>query len=98
MLALVWPPRIAAYYTNLRDFTPSNECAPSCLFYRGGEAPSIAPVVATLPLLGSAELEKLGDSAAFVSTKMLETNRRQSSIRVMTTMEREQSVPALLRF
>jgi hypothetical protein len=27
VIALVWrPPRIAAYYANLRDFTPSNEC------------------------------------------------------------------------
>jgi hypothetical protein len=41
------------------------------------EAPSIALVVATRSLLGSAELEKLGDSLAFVSKKA----RSQSSPR-----------------
>jgi hypothetical protein len=53
------------------------------------EAPNIALVVATRSLLGSAELEKLGDSPPLSFQK----NARspifaQSSIRVMTTMER----------
>jgi hypothetical protein len=57
VIALVWrPPRIAAYYANLRDFSPSN--APLRVFsIEVAEAPSIALVVSTRSLLGSADLK-----------------------------------------
>jgi hypothetical protein len=43
-------------------FTPLNECAAYVFSIEVVEAPSIALVVATRSLIGSAELEKLGDS------------------------------------
>jgi hypothetical protein len=74
----VWrPPRIAAYYTNLRDCTPSNERATSCLFYRGGggsehRARRCHPFAAWFSRTWKARRF----STAFVSTKMLEANLR----------------------
>jgi hypothetical protein len=73
--SFVWRrPRVTAYYANLRDCTPSNECGALSLFFEVVEALSIALVRCHRSLLGSAELEKRKPRfpSVFVSTKISE--------------------------
>jgi hypothetical protein len=70
--SFVWRrPRVTAYYENLRDRTPSNECGALSLFFEVVEALSIALVPCHRSLLGSAELEKCKPRfpSVFVSRK-----------------------------
>ena len=70
--SFVWRrPRVTAYYENLRDCTPSNECGALSLFFEVVEALSIALVPCHRSLLGSAELEKCKPRfpSVFVSRK-----------------------------
>jgi hypothetical protein len=66
--------RSAAYYANLRDCAPSKDAPPPSRFHRGGGGSEHRARRCLRSLFGSAEFENLSCTAAFVSTKMIETD------------------------